>query len=107
MLSLVFADNPGIDYRTAMDKCKEITKGRTGKIFGFYLSYLGWDILVGLTCGILSLYVVPYENTAFAALYDIWNPKQEEPQAEEDPTKTASEFPMFDLDANKDDRIIF
>lgn len=106
MLTLVFADNPGIDYRSAMEKCKEITKGRKGKIFAFYLSYLGWYILVGLTFGILSLYVIPYENTAFAALYDIWNPARPTPEADEREDGSGfGEFPEFDLKANTDDYI--
>lgn len=107
MLNFVFADNPGIDYRSAMEKCKQITKRRKGKIFGFYLSFLGWDILVGLTCGILSIYVVPYEQTAFAVLYDMWNPKVETVEPEEKIDEMRSSFPVFDYQLNHDDHRIY
>jgi hypothetical protein len=70
MIDFVFADDPDLDYHTAMEKAKMLTESRRWDIFVFFLSFLGWDILCVLTAGILSIYVIPYEGTAFALLYD-------------------------------------
>jgi uncharacterized membrane protein len=48
-----------------------MTNGYKGEIFVFYLSYIGWAILSGLTFGILEIvYVGPYRNIAFCGLYE-------------------------------------
>lgn len=39
-------------------------KGHKGELFVFSLSYLGWMLLVPLTCGLAAFYVQPYYNTA-------------------------------------------
>ncbi len=78
MLGYVFADNPNIGYRDAMDKCKELTAGRTWEIFVFHLSFIGWHLLSVLTFGILEIWVIPYENTAFAAWYDLNRPVEDD-----------------------------
>lgn len=78
MLGFVFADNPGISYRDAMDKCVELTRGRKWEIFVFHLSFIGWHLLALLTFGILEIWVVPYQEIAFAAYYDILRPFDDE-----------------------------
>lgn len=69
-IGFVFADNPGIYYRDAMDKCVDMTRGRKWEIFVFHLSFIGWHLLAALTFGILEIWVAPYQATAFAAYYD-------------------------------------
>jgi uncharacterized membrane protein len=45
--------------------------GNKWKAFVFDLSFIGWEILGVLTCGILTVfYVNPYYNQAAAMLYD-------------------------------------
>ena len=78
MLGFVFADNPNISYREAMDRSKEITDGRKWELFVMYLSFIGWHLLAVITCGILEIWVVPYENTAFAAWYDLNRPVEDD-----------------------------
>lgn len=77
MLPFILADYEDITWRDALQKCKDITNGRKGEIFGYYLSFLGWFILVALTAGILSIYVVPYFQATMANLYYVYNPKVE------------------------------
>lgn len=77
MLPFILADNEDITWRDALQKCKDITNGRKGEIFGYYLSFLGWFILVALTAGILSIYVAPYFQATMANLYYVYNPKVE------------------------------
>lgn len=41
------------------------------ELFVFELSYIGWNLLSSLTCGILGIvYVTPYFLTARAGFYD-------------------------------------
>ena len=48
----------------------EMMKGNKWKAFVFDLSFLGWELLGLLTCGILDFfYVRPYKLNADAALY--------------------------------------
>ena len=50
---------------------KAMTQGHKGDLFIFDLSFFGWMLLSGLTCGILGIvYVNPYMYTAHAGLYD-------------------------------------
>ena len=76
MLGFVFADNPDIDYRSAMARSKEITDGRKWDIFVFMLSFIGWYLLVAITLGIATIYVAPYYSASLAALYDGYCPKE-------------------------------
>ncbi|NLL55715.1 MAG: DUF975 family protein [Clostridiales bacterium] len=74
MLTFVLADYDDISWRDALYKCKQITDGRKGEIFIYMLSFFGWGILVAITLGILSIYVLPYYQATFANLYTIYNP---------------------------------
>ena len=70
-LSHVFCDNPNLTYREAMEKSRQLTKGRKGQIFFYHFSFFGWYLLVLVTFGIASIYVIPYENVAFASYYSL------------------------------------
>lgn len=45
-------------------------KGHKWELFVLSLSFIGWYLLVALTCGILSLWIVPYVNVVMANYYD-------------------------------------
>lgn len=75
MLDFVMADYEDITWQDALKKCKEITDGRKGEIFGYMLSFLGWFLLVAITAGIMSIYVLPYFKATLANLYFTYNPK--------------------------------
>lgn len=80
----LMAENPEIGVVEAIDKSKEIMKGKKGRLFTLKLSFIGWFILGSLTCGILYLfYVNPYYQSAMAAFYNIAkNEDKEEKPAE-------------------------
>ena len=60
-----------MDKNEAFAKSKAMMKGNKWKAFVLDLSFLGWELLSLLTCGILSVfYVTPYVNATNAALYD-------------------------------------
>lgn len=48
---------------------KELMKGHKMALFIFDLSFLGWNILAAITCGIGYLWVTPYYQTAKANFY--------------------------------------
>lgn len=67
----ILADCPKVHATEAIRLSMRITNGHKGKIFVFYLSYIGWGILSGLTFGILEIvHVGPYRSIAFAGLYE-------------------------------------
>lgn len=47
----------------------EMMKGHKCDFFIFQLSFIGWYLLVGLTLGIMSIYVIPYVQIATANFY--------------------------------------
>lgn len=56
----VLAEHPESGVLNAMKISKRITKGYRGKLFLLELSFIGWGILAGLTCGILYFWIGPY-----------------------------------------------
>lgn len=66
----VIHDNPRLKGKEAIEISKRMTNGFKGDLFSMYLSFIGWYILVGLTCGILSIYVTPYVETTAAMYYE-------------------------------------
>ena len=72
MTPYILVDQPEISATDALKKSMEMTKGHKWEIFVFMLSYLGWDILSAITCGIVGIfYVIPYEGIALAGIYDV------------------------------------
>lgn len=66
----VIHDNPRLKGKEAIEISKRMTNGFKGDLFSMYLSFIGWYILVGLTCGILSIYVTTYVETTAAMYYE-------------------------------------
>jgi len=66
----VVADNPELSVTDALRKAWNITNGYKVDILVFYLSFLGWLLLVPFTLGILAIWLVPYMVVAEAILYD-------------------------------------
>ena len=68
---IVIYENPNLSPSRALQMSKAMTQGHKGDLFIFDLSFFGWMLLSGLTCGILGIvYVNPYMYTAHAGLYD-------------------------------------
>ena len=66
----LLAEYPNIQATDAIKVSMRMTNGFKSEIFVMGLSFLGWLILSGLTCGILHLfYTGPYISTSFAGLY--------------------------------------
>lgn len=70
MIHYVMADNPGIGANEAIAESKRLMKGNKWRLFCLRLSFIGWELLaVFCTLGIGMLWVIPYEEAAFAAFY--------------------------------------
>ncbi len=68
-LFFILAENPEIEVSKAMKISNVMTKGFKGDLFIMHLSFIGWAILSCLTCGILWLWVIPYQKMSFTNAY--------------------------------------
>ena len=71
MIPYLLADNPQMTKEEAFAESKSMMQGQKWKAFVLDLSFIGWDILSGMTMGILGIfYVQPYKDGTHAALYE-------------------------------------
>lgn len=68
----ILADNPNIGIMEAIAESKRMMKGNKMKKFLLDLSFIGWAILAELTV-IGLLWLLPYQQVASVAFYDILN----------------------------------
>ncbi len=66
----VMGDKPGIGLGQAWGNSKKMTKGHKWELFKLDLSFLGWYLLIPLTCGLAAIYVIPYVATTKALYYE-------------------------------------
>ena len=65
----VFAEDPTLTAKEAMDRSSAIMNGRKWDLFCLEFSFIGWIFLGVLSCGIGMLWVIPYQQTAYASFY--------------------------------------
>lgn len=71
MIPYLLAENPEMSKEEAFAASKQMMDGQKWRTFVLDLSFFGWILLSGLTCGILSIfYVNPYVFSTEAALYE-------------------------------------
>ncbi len=71
MIPYLLADNPGMSKDEAFALSKKMMDGQKWNTFVLDLSFIGWELLSVLTCGLLSIfYVNPYRASTNAALYE-------------------------------------
>ena len=70
MIPYILSENPQISRQRAFEISKRMMMGNKWNTFILDLSFLGWEILSGLTIGILGIfYVNPYVQSTNAELY--------------------------------------
>lgn len=70
LVPYLLAENPDMDYHDAIETSRRMTDGQKGDIFVLDLSFIGWGIVSGLTCGIVGiLWVMPYMAQTNAELF--------------------------------------
>ncbi len=71
MVPYLLAENPNLTKEQAFAMSKQMMTGQKWDTFVLHLSFFWWDLLSVVTGGIVSvLYVQPYRNLTFAALYE-------------------------------------
>ena len=63
------ASGKQVSATDGINASKELMKGHKMALFIFDLSFLGWNILAAITCGLGYLWVTPYYQTAKANFY--------------------------------------
>jgi len=69
MTNYILAENPELTASEAIAQSKQMMSGNRWRLFCLQFSFIGWDLLCGLTFGIGNLWLVPYKQTATAAFY--------------------------------------
>lgn len=59
-LFFIIAEFPNIPIRTALTISKKITQGYKADLFVMHVSFIGWQLLGFVTCGIANLWITPY-----------------------------------------------
>ena len=65
----VLADNPNIGIVECLRKSRELMVGEKLNFFVLELSFILWMLLVVVTFGVASIYVMPYYETVLANFY--------------------------------------
>lgn len=70
LVPYLLAEDPGLRGTDAINLSKKLMRGHKWNTFVLDLSFLGWEILSGLTAGLLGIfYVNPYKFATDAELY--------------------------------------
>ena len=65
----ILADDPQLGANEARKRSMDLMKGAKWRLFCLHFSFIGWILLIVLTLGILSFWVIPYMETAQACFY--------------------------------------
>jgi uncharacterized membrane protein len=66
----ILRDNPAIGAAEAITQSRKMMLGYKGKLFGLYLSFIGWGFLCCLSGGIGFLWLCPYISLSVANFYE-------------------------------------
>ncbi|AGK99047.1 DUF975 family protein [Clostridium pasteurianum] len=66
---IIIAEDKSIGVIESIKISLKLTKGYVWKLFLTGLSFIGWIILVGITFGIVGLYVIPYMQLTYINFY--------------------------------------
>ena len=70
MTPFILMEHPEISAWEASRVSQKMMRGHKGRLFVLCLSFFGWYLLCFFTFGIAALWVIPYQETAFAAFYN-------------------------------------
>lgn len=69
MTGYILAENPELPAGEALARSKALMEGNKWRLFCLQFSFIGWELLCGLTMGIGNLWLTPYRQAAYAAFY--------------------------------------
>jgi uncharacterized membrane protein len=70
MAYYILLDNPNMGALEAITESRKMMNGYKGKLFGLYLSFIGWFLLGMLSLGIGLFWAGPYMSLAVANFYE-------------------------------------
>ena len=71
LVPYIIYENPNLTANQAIKMSRTMTKGYKFDLFVLNLSFIGWDILSGITGGVVGIFWTnPYKGLAFAGAYD-------------------------------------
>ncbi|OQB14784.1 MAG: hypothetical protein BWY15_00936 [Firmicutes bacterium ADurb.Bin193] len=69
MVPYIMAENPGMDYKRAIEISNNMTYGHKFKMWVLDLSFIGWFLLGSLALFVGTVFVIPYVFSTKAELY--------------------------------------
>lgn len=69
MVPYLLAESPHLSWEEARDMSVRMMDGNKFRVFVLELSFIGWDILGALMCGVGHWFVAPYKEAVYAELY--------------------------------------
>lgn len=75
MILYLVAENPNLETKRYFALSKAMTDGEKMSIFVLGLSFIGWELLGLLACGVGTWFVVPYVRATHAELYALLRAK--------------------------------
>ena len=69
MAPYILADNPEMSGLEAITASKNMMMGHKGRLFGLYLSFIGWFLLCILTGGIGFIFLAPWVRASITEFY--------------------------------------
>lgn len=73
MVPYLLAENPRISWSEARDLSRRMMDGNKFNVFVLELSFIGWEILGALMCGLGHVFLAPYKEAVYAELYHTLN----------------------------------
>ena len=67
---MIMAEYPEIGVMDALRNSANLMRGNKWRLFCLHFSFIGWNLLAGLTCGIGAYFLEPYKQAAYAAFYN-------------------------------------
>lgn len=69
MVPYILSENPDIHYKDALNLSKQMMYGQKMNVFVLEISFIGWELLGAMACGIGIYFVLPYIEATMAELY--------------------------------------
>lgn len=69
MTPFILAEDPSVGPNEAIERSKRLMYGHRWQLFCLEFSFIGWNILCALSCGIGNIWLTPYRYAARADFY--------------------------------------
>lgn len=69
LVPYILLDDPGLHYTEALRISRDMMRGHKWRLFVLQWSFIGWEILGLLCCGIGLIFLAPYQEAVYAEFY--------------------------------------